>query len=220
MKSFILFVLSCLSCFAAEFSNYGPSSINCDQNFGRHVESLLKEIGVDNPQIYVHFTQSEYEILETVIEGEKEEAQTSLAQGYLKRKQILVPSEDMYDNYRFKVIALMRDIGIPDEKMVGLPLHFTRIEHEGLQGLTAGQDYDTALNLIRGFVSHKVQINSNDVCIANNSSDLSQSNQKLSQQLTQDKSDTLHRSSVINFSPVIEKPSPYFKLFPKIKKIW
>ena len=220
MKSFILFVLSCLSCFAAEFSNYGPSSINCDQNFGRHVESLLKEIGVDNPQIYVHFTQSEYEILETVIEGEKEEAQTSLAQGYLKRKQILAPSEDMYDNYRFKVIALMRDIGIPDEKMVGLPLHFTRIEHEGLQGLTAGQDYDTALNLIRGFISHKVQINSNDVCIANNSSDLSQSNQKLSQQLTQDKSDTLHRSSVINFSPVIEKPSPYFKLFPKIKKIW
>ena len=64
--------------------------------------------------------------------------------------------------------------------MVGLPLHFTRIEHEGLQELTTGQDYDTALNLIRGFVSHKVQINSNDVCIANNSNDdLSQSNQKL-----------------------------------------
>ena len=125
----------------------------------------------------------------------------------------------MYDNYRFKVIALMRDIGIPDEKMVGLPLHFTRIEHEGLQGLTAGQDYDTALNLIRGFISHKVQINSNDVCIANNSNDLSQSNQKLSQQLTQDKSDTLHRSSVMNFSPVIENLPRISNYFLKLKNL-
>ena len=183
--------------------------------------SLLEEIGVSDPQIQVHFTRSEYEILEAVIEGEKEEVKSSLTLGYLKRKQALAPSEDMYDNYRFKVIALMREIGIPDEKMVGLPLHFTRTEHEGLQEVTAGKDYDTALNLIRGFVSHKVQINPNDVCIADNSVvDLSANDQTLSQHFSNDDSEAQNNLNIIDVSPVTELPSPYFKKFPKIKKIW
>lgn len=183
--------------------------------------ALLEEIGISDPQIQVHFTQSEYEILEAVIEGEKEEVQSSLTLGYLKRKEALAPSEDMYDNYRFKVIALMREIGIPDEKMVGLPLHFTRTEHEGLQELTADQDYDTALNLIRGFVSHKVQINPNDVCIANSSMiDITTKDQTLSPQINNGDSETSNNSNIMDVSPVTELPSPYFKKFPKIKKIW
>ena len=221
MKALLIFFLACIYSFATEFTNYGPSSINCKQNFDRHVASLLEEIGVSDPQVQVHFTQSEYEILEAVIEGEKEEVQSSLTLGYLKRKEALAPSEDMYDNYRFKVIALMREIGIPDEKMVGLPLHFTRTEHEGLQELTADQDYDTALNLIRGFVSHKVQINPNDVCIANSSMmEITTNDQTLSPQIKNDDSETSNKLNIIDVSPPTELPSPYFKKFPKIKKIW
>ena len=221
LKVLLIFFLAYISSFATEFTNYGPSTINCKQNFDGHVASLLEEIGISDPQVQVHFTQSEYEILEAVIEGEKEEIQSSLTLGYIKRKQALAPSEDMYDNYRFKVIALMREIGIPDEKMVGLPLHFTRTEHEGLQELTAGQDYDTALNLIRGFVSHKVQINPNDVCIANDSMiDLTKNDQTLSAQINNDDSDTSNNLNIIDASPVTELPSPYFKKFPKIRKIW
>tara|TARA_Y100000589_G_C27159063_1_gene632020 strand:+ start:468 stop:1061 length:594 start_codon:yes stop_codon:yes gene_type:complete len=195
---------------------YGGSSTDCNQNFNANVETLLEQLGINNLQVNVHFTQNEYETLEAVIEGEKEVTQKFLTEGYLKRKQILAPSEDMYDNYRLKVIALMREIGIPDEKMLGLPLHFNRAEHDGIKALIAGQAYESSLDLIRGFISHKVQINSEDVCIANNLMDARKS---LPQQPNSNFEKWKDRQ-LIQVTPVNNDTSLYFKLFPKIKKIW
>ena len=221
MKILLLFIFNFTLSFANEFINYGPSSINCSQNFSTQIESLLGDFGVDNTQVNVHFTQNEYETLEAIIEGEKDDTQKFLTQGYLKRKQTLAPSEDMYDNYRFKVIALMREIGIPDEKMVGLPLHFTRTEHEGLKGLVSGQEYSSALNLIRGFISHKVQINPDDVCIANDTAKNTTGGNKqpLQQQPAYNPEDWKNRQ-LIKVEPEDNDSSLYFKLFPKIRKIW
>ena len=207
--------------FSGQFINYGPSDLDCSINYIDQVHALADHIGVKDLQKSMHYTKQEYETLLAIIDEENLEIQSDLIQGFSKRKADLVPSDDMYDNYRFKVIAMMRDLGIADDKLTGLPLHFNQNEYVGLQDLIQDHDQNKALPLIRGFISHKVQINPNDTCLP--SEPMEQSTSKdLSTQTTS------HTFTIkvwddteqIQSSSEPKNNSAFFKLFSKIKKIW
>lgn len=189
------------------------------------VQSIGNQLGISNPLPTLHFTQHEYETLINLIDEEESLSQSLMFEGYLKRKLTLKPTDDMYDNYRFKVIALIRNLGLSDDQMTGLPLHFNQAEHLGLEELVKGQDQSKALQLMRGFISHKVQINPDDTCLSADTTDTT-SSPASSDPIQQhdftikvwDQNNVTTSTSSSKSENKVE--SEYFSLFSKIKKIW
>lgn len=221
MKHFILFIFQTIIVFSGQFINYGPSELDCNVNYSDQVRTLVDQMGIIGVETPKHYTKQEYETLLAIIDEEDSEIQPLLLQGFSKRKLDLIPIGDLYDNYRFKVIAMVRNLGITDDKLTGLPLHFNQAEYDGLQELVQNHDQNQALQLIRGFISHKVQINPNDTCLLSNAVEPSTSHHRSTQ--TTKHTFTIKvwsHSEKMQSSTEPDADSAFFKLFSKIKKIW
>lgn len=220
LKVIALLAFFCTPLLQAQgFTTVGPSSTDCSQNYVEHVHGAMEELGVySEAEMPPHFTEAEVESLLDVIEGEDPSDMPALLQGFFLHKNSIRSDTDFYDNQRHRVMDLIHELGIPDHKVAGLPLHFTADEYQSMVDMTQGTDYDQALLLIRGFVSHKVQNPINEVCIPGGGPVMGDTSSASG--FEQPAYDAGASQDHLMAPASSSQNSLYFKQFPTIRKIW